>query len=262
MIDRVQDGRPHTGKRRYGYDKTGTVIVPEEAVIVREIFTRYLDGVSPVRLAKELYERGEKTAEGRSWSAPRVRDVLDSRQVAGIRVFRGEEVGDGEWPAIIDRGMWLEVRERRAYRAAKLADGKQPPRFYLLRGVVTCTACGGIMGGSGGSGAKYVCNRRTHRLDAPRCNRVVSAPILEEFVCEAAINLLERLDLSEAPTPSELSEEDRAAVEADRRELNELKDMWQKQELKTRKPGPRRVQVGECGWGTTRLPNVPMSTAA
>ncbi|MGW2648774.1 zinc ribbon domain-containing protein [Streptomyces sp. NPDC001393] len=130
--------------------------------------------------------------------------------------------------------MWLEVRERRAYRAAKLANGKKPSRFYLLRSVVTCTGCGRIMSGSGGSGAKYVCHQRTHRLDIPRCNRVISAPILEEFVSEAAVNLLERLDLSEVPTPSELSEVDRAAIEADRRELEELKDMWQKQELKTR----------------------------
>ncbi|MFD9212132.1 recombinase family protein [Streptomyces sp. NPDC059544] len=233
MIDRVQDGRPHTGRRRYGYDKTGTVIVPGEAEIVREIFTRYLDGVSPVQLGRELYERGEKTAEGRNWNASRVRDLLDNRHVAGIRVFRGEEVGDGEWPAIIDRGMWLEVRERRAYRAAKWTHNKRPTRFYLLRGVVTCTGCGKVMGGSGGSGAKYVC-QHTQRLDIPRCNRAISAPILEEFVSEAAVNLLERLDLSEAPTPSELTDEDRTAVEADRRELDELKDMWQKQELKTR----------------------------
>lgn len=233
MIDRVQDGRPHTGRRRYGYDKTGTVIVPEEAEVVREIFTRYLDGVSPVQLAKELYERGQKTAEGRDWNASRVRDLLDNRHVAGIRVFRGEEVGDGEWPAIIDRGMWLEAQERRAYRAAKWTHGKRPTRFYLLRGVVTCTGCGKVMGGSGGSGAKYVC-QHTQRLDIPRCNRAVSAPILEEFVSEAAVNLLERLDLSEAPTPSELTDEDRTAIEADRRELDELKDMWQKQELKTR----------------------------
>ncbi|MEU6671809.1 recombinase family protein [Streptomyces sp. NPDC046727] len=58
MVDRAQEGRPHTGRRRHGYDKTGMEIIPEEAAIVREIFTRY----------------------------------LDSRHVAGIRVFRGEEI--------------------------------------------------------------------------------------------------------------------------------------------------------------------------
>ncbi|MEV7470603.1 recombinase family protein [Streptomyces kronopolitis] len=28
MVDRAKDGRPHTGRRRYGYDKTGTEIIP------------------------------------------------------------------------------------------------------------------------------------------------------------------------------------------------------------------------------------------
>ncbi len=99
------------------------------------------------------------------------------------------------------------------------------------------------MGGSGGSGAKYVCTRHTHKLDAPRCNRVISAPILEEFVSDAAVNLLERLDLTDAPTASELSEEERAAVEADGRELDELKAMWNNQELKTREYREMRKTV-------------------
>lgn len=38
MVDRAKEGRPHTGRRRYGYDKTGTQIIPEEAAIVREVF--------------------------------------------------------------------------------------------------------------------------------------------------------------------------------------------------------------------------------
>ncbi|MEH6377060.1 recombinase family protein [Streptomyces sp. KLMMK] len=240
MVDRAKDGRPHTGRRRYGYDKTGMEIIPEEAAIVREVFTRYLDGDSPVQLAKELYERGEKTAEGRHWNAPRVRDLLDNRHVAGIRVFRGEEIGDGEWPAIIDRGVWLEVRERRAYRAAAMKPSGQAGRFYLLRGIVICTACGRPMGGAGG---KYICQRHTHRLDAPRCNRAVSAPIVEDFVSKAAIYLLERLDLADAPTPSSLSEKDQAVIDADRQELEDLKDMWESQELKTREYREMRKTV-------------------
>ncbi|MFI1619681.1 recombinase family protein [Streptomyces lydicus] len=230
MVDRAKDGRPHTGRRRYGYDKTGMEIIPEEAAVVREIFTRYLDGDSPVQLAQDLHARGIKTAEGRDWTAPRVRDLLDNRHVTGIRVFRGEEIGDGEWPAIIDRGMWLEAKERRTYRAAALASDDRPSRFYLLRGIVFCTGCGKPMGGAG---TKYVCNH-THRLDIPRCNRAVKAAHVEEFVTEAALYLLERLDLTEVPAPSSLSEEDQAAIDADRQELDDLKDMWESQELKTR----------------------------
>ncbi|MGW2767567.1 hypothetical protein [Streptomyces sp. NPDC001275] len=60
---------------------------------------------------------------------------------------------------------------------------------------------------------------------------------------DRGINLLERLDLAEAPTPYELSDEDRAVIEADLRELDELKDMWQKQELKTREYREMRKTV-------------------
>ncbi|WP_371665297.1 recombinase family protein [Streptomyces sp. NBC_01241] len=239
MVDRAKDGRPHTGRRRYGYDKTGTEIIPEEAAIVREIFTRYLDGDGPMQLAKELYARGEKTAEGRNWNAPRVRDLLDNRHVTGIRVFRGEEIGDGEWPAIIDRGMWLEVKERRTYRAAVWAARGTPGRSHLLRGIVVCTGCGKPMGGAA---TKYICNH-TQRLDIPRCHRAIKAANVEEFVTEAALYLLERLDLTDAPAPSTLSEEDQAAIDADRQELDDLKDMWESQELRTREYREMRKTV-------------------
>ncbi|MGP8297558.1 recombinase family protein [Streptomyces inhibens] len=239
MVDRAKDGRPHTGRRRYGYDKTGMEIIPEEAAIVREVFTRYLDGDSPVQLAQDLYERGEKTAEGRNWTAPRIRDLLDNRHVTGIRIFRGEEIGDGEWPAIIDRGMWLEVKDRRTYRAAASAAKGEPDRFYLLRGIVICTGCGKPMGGAA---TKYVCNH-THRLDMPRCNRAVKAANVENFVTKVALYLLEHLDLTDAPAASSLSEEDQAAIEADRQELDELKEMWENQELKTREYREMRKTV-------------------
>ncbi|MEU5129994.1 recombinase family protein [Streptomyces mobaraensis] len=241
IVDRVKDGRPHTGRRRYGYDKTGMRIVPEEAKIVKEVFTRYLDGESPVQIAKDLHRRGVPTAQGKSWSAPRVRDLLDNRHVTGIRVFQGEEIGDGEWPAIIDRGMWLEAKERRTFRAAASKPTEGSNRFYLLRGIVVCTGCGKVMGGSG-SGAKYVCNH-THRLDVPRCHRAISAPILEDFVTKAALNLLERLDITDAPTPSSLSVEDQAAIDADRQELGDLKAMWEAQEIRTREYRDMRKRV-------------------
>ncbi len=55
-------------------------------------------------------------------------DLLRSRHLAGIRVFRGQEFGDGDRPAITDRGTWTEVADRRTYRA----QARRPFRFYLL----------------------------------------------------------------------------------------------------------------------------------
>jgi Site-specific recombinases, DNA invertase Pin homologs len=130
-VDRARDGQPHGGKRRYGYDKSGTAIIAAEAAIVRAVFTRYLEGETPTSLARVLNGRNERTALGREWNADSVRALLDSHHVAGIRVFRGEEVGRGQWPAIINEGLWQEVRDRRTYRAPAVPSSqKENHRFY------------------------------------------------------------------------------------------------------------------------------------
>jgi hypothetical protein len=74
-----------------------------------------------LRLADELNRRAIATAHGKKWQHYTVRSLLDSHHVAGLRVFRGQEIGPGTWPAIIDAGMFREVAERRSYRAARTA---------------------------------------------------------------------------------------------------------------------------------------------
>ncbi|WP_328673398.1 recombinase family protein [Streptomyces sp. NBC_00322] len=241
QIDRAQDGKPHTGKRRYGYDKSGTVIIAAEAEIVREIFTRYLDGETTTALAQDLNRRGELTALNKEWNSFNVRAILDSHHVAGIRIFRGEEIGQGGWPAIVSRGVWDEARERRAYRAAANRGKYAPKQPYILRGLVVCKGCGNRMGGSGG---KYMCNRAA-RSDSNRCYRTASCAPLEKFVSDAAIKLLEGLDVTGQASAAVLSEEDRATIEADREELAELKDMWDSRELKTHEYRAMRKTVEE-----------------
>ncbi|ELP68399.1 recombinase family protein [Streptomyces turgidiscabies] len=239
-VDRARDGQPHGGKRRFGYDKTGTAIITAEAATVREVFTRYLDGETPTALARALNERNERTALGREWNADSVRALLDSHHVAGIRVFRGEEVGRGQWPAIINQGLWQEVRDRRTYRAPAVPNSQnEDNRFYLLRGIVMCKRCGVRMAGSMG---KYLCGR-SQRTDTKFCGRSASAPTLEAFVTDAALKLLERLDVTGSTEPPSLTTADQAAIEADEEELAELKDMWEAGELKTREYRAMRKTV-------------------
>jgi site-specific DNA recombinase len=101
--DRARDGKPHGGKRRFGYDKSGEKIIPEEAKIVYEIFKKYVEGATPYQMSRSLHGRGILTALGKEFNPSSVYAILDSPHVAGIRMYRGEEVGDGEWPAIIEK---------------------------------------------------------------------------------------------------------------------------------------------------------------
>jgi hypothetical protein len=233
LADRAREGRPHSsGQRPYGYAQDAVTVIEAEAVIVREIYARYLEGAGPGLIARELNERGEVTVSGVPWQPYAVRAVLASRHVTGIRVFRGEEAGEGDWPAIIDRGSWREVQERRSYRAS--AYDRRGWRFYLLRGLVVCKRCGWRMAGSTSKDAAYMCARHTY-LGPERCHRRIGAARLEEFVSDAAVELLTHLDVSGAPRVSTaLSAVDEAAISADEAELAELKDMWTSRELSTR----------------------------
>jgi hypothetical protein len=207
-------------------------IIEHEAVIIREVYARCLEGASPGEIARELNQRGEVTVSGKPWQPYAVRAVLASRHVTGIRVFRGQEAGDGDWAPIIDRGTWTEVQERRSYRAS--AYDRRGWRFYLLRGLVVCKKCGWRMAGSTSKGASYMCARHTY-LGPERCTRRIGAARLEEFVSDAAVELLTHLDVSGAPSAATaLSATDEAAISADDAELAELKDMWTSREISTR----------------------------
>jgi site-specific DNA recombinase len=161
--------------------------------------------------------------------------------VAGIRVFRGQEVGDGDWAPIIDRGSWAEVQERRSYRAS--ASDRRGWRFYLLRGLVVCKKCGWRMAGSTSKDAAYMCARHTY-LGPERCHRRIGAARLEGFVTDAAVELLTHLDVTGAPSAAiALSAADEAAINTDEAELAELKDMWTSRELSTREYRAMRKTV-------------------
>jgi hypothetical protein len=209
------------------------VIVEREAEIVREIFARYLDGDSPPQIAAELNERGIVTAQGCRWMPESVHAVISSRHVTGIRVFRRQDYGDGDWPVIIDRGTWTEAQDRRTYRAS--AYRQRPFRFYPLRGLVMCKKCAKLMAGAMNNHKPYYrCTRRQDR-DGSACIRRIQALKLEAFVTDAAVELLTGLDITGTPTATLAPPEaDQAAISADEAELAELKDMWAHRELSTR----------------------------
>jgi site-specific DNA recombinase len=131
--------------------------------------------------------------------------LLDSRHVAGIRVFRGEEIGQGNWPAIIDEGMFREVQPIPVHRTAR------------------------------------------------KCYRGVGVTTLDAFVKDAAIDLLERLDVTGAVSASVLSDADNAAIDADQAGLAELKAMWDAREITTTECREMRKTVEEKAGNRERV---------
>ena len=54
-------------------------------------------------LCRELDEKLVLPVKASSWSSKALGDILRSPRIAGLRVHRGEVVGEAQWPAIIDR---------------------------------------------------------------------------------------------------------------------------------------------------------------
>jgi len=235
--ERAENGLPRPGGvRRFGYTKNGKQIIEAEAEIIREIFRRFISGDGTSIIRADLNLRKIKTAYGRSWSDDSVRRVLDTHYVAGIRVHRGQEIGAGSWPAIIDPATWALAREMREFRSA--SHSNRPQRFYLLRGAVLCGKCGTRMTGNT---QEYKCSRKL-RHDALRCSRGIGADRLEEFVEEAAIRYLTalRTDGRIAKSKTSQAQED---IADDEKQLDELNAMWTQKEITTREFKQMRAKI-------------------
>lgn len=188
----AMEGRFSGGKKIYGYrSENGKLyVVPAEAEIVREMARRVIAGERPGTIAKDLNRRGVPTTTDRRWTTPTVRGILGNGTVAGRRIYRGEDVGEAEWEAILDPDT---VRRVRAVLAAGPRRGRAPRVALFTGDRIICGRCGGRM----------TTLRRESGRRAYRCLNdfmTVSAEPLEALVVEA---IAATLDVSDVPAADE-----------------------------------------------------------
>lgn len=111
--------------------------------LANEISDRVNAGESFAAISKDLNARAIRSIVPTRWSATTVRSVATKPHVAGLRVYRGEIVGEGVWESILDRGTWEAVKS--------VADGRDRApgansRRHLLSGIVHCGLCGAPFG--------------------------------------------------------------------------------------------------------------------
>ncbi|MEU5769832.1 recombinase family protein [Streptomyces asoensis] len=100
--------------------------VPEEAEALRHWTDEMLSGASIRSLVKWCADKGVLTTRGNPVTHTDMRDMLMRPRNAGIAVYRGEEVGRGQWEPIVDEAKYravvaiLKNPERRTVR------GNQP----------------------------------------------------------------------------------------------------------------------------------------
>jgi site-specific DNA recombinase len=143
----------------------------DEAELIRAAARRVLRGGSVSAITKEWATSGIRRARGRLWDTNRLRELLTSPRVAGLRQ-NDDELVDADWPAIIPRDEWEQLRA--ILGDAPTAKGPKEPRSYLLSSIVICDRCGTPMLGQARLGTPaYACRRekggcgRLHRMAAP-----------------------------------------------------------------------------------------------
>lgn len=159
---KFEKGQPWTGRMlgyRLGNGKLE--IVPEEAKIVRQIFSDYLSGTSVLAIAKSLNAQEIPSPTGKIWGRTSVHSVLTNEKYTGNMILqktyrpdfrtkkgkinRGEiakyEVTDSH-EAIISEEDFAAVQERLRLSQKNTAAGSTGDAKYLFTGLIKCGYCG------------------------------------------------------------------------------------------------------------------------
>ena len=157
------EGKPMNLPLLYGYRRKGkeVEIDPEEAAVVRRVFSEYLKGNGSPQIAMRLQEEGIPRRLGGAWTATAVREMLGNEKYTGDALLqktysenhltkrilrnRGElpqYYAENTHPAIIDHEMYEKVQALIAERREKTNVQKDVTARYPFTGLIVCGCCG------------------------------------------------------------------------------------------------------------------------
>ena len=157
------EGKPMNLMLLYGYrSENGKIeIDPEEAAIVKRVFSEYLRGDGSPTIAKRLREEGVPRRYGGEWTATAVREMLLNEKYTGDALLQKTYTADhlskekrcnrGELPqyyaeqthpAIISHEVFERAQMISSARVARLNVSKPTSARYPLSGKVICGLCG------------------------------------------------------------------------------------------------------------------------
>lgn len=163
----------HNGVPVFGYrfaDDGGYEVEPFEADIVRECFTRRMNGEAVNHIARDLAGRGIKTSYGNPASSTFVTHILRNRKYTGVYSWGDVEI-EGGMPQIVDGVTFASVQHVRGRKVR--AD--ETWRVYPLSGGKGRCGCGGhLVGISTKKG-----ERRYYYYRCPKCGARTRADWIE-----------------------------------------------------------------------------------
>ncbi|WJN63460.1 serine integrase [Streptomyces phage phiScoe56] len=220
---RAAEGKPHVaGVRPFGYADDHRQVITIEAQAIREAAEAALAGESMIAIAESWDKSGLHSARARrghdkgsrptkaGWSARGVRNVLVNPRYAGIRLYNGERVGQGDWEPILDVETHLRLVEKLtdpSRRKGTVKAGRTPTS--LLTAIARCSVCEGTVRASSVRGRLTYSCRNSHA----HVDREVADLMTQEWV----ISRLAEPDTLAKLAPSGDDQVDRAKAVVEKR---------------------------------------------
>ncbi|MFI6117494.1 recombinase family protein [Kitasatospora sp. NPDC051164] len=222
----AEQGKPSGGGRRaFGYEPDGMRIRESEAEVIREMARLVLDGASLYEIV-DYANDAIRPAYADRWNTRSIKTILAGPRVAGLRVFRGEVVGEAAWDAILPRDIWDQVVEILAQNQARHSPATNALSRWLNQ-LLICSLCEALLVGWSG---RYWC--ATPRggcgkiaMDAKRAEAEVERQVLE-YLGEPGVMTLMR-DAT-APMTADAARE---SLAEDEEQLKQLAGMWARKEI-------------------------------
>ena len=187
------------GPRPFGYLDDHVTVHPVEGPAVAEACAALLGGGSISGVMRE-WTRLELTPPQKDrrgttrWNRTSIRMILLNPRIAGLSVYRGEIVGQGNWEPLVSEETW------RAVHGILEDPARKPPRGVrtLLGGLALCP-CGNVVTGMPSHTGHHI-----YRCAPATRNRAYSGPHVarqavpvEEFITKLVVGRLSRADAAD-----------------------------------------------------------------
>ncbi|WP_328611792.1 recombinase family protein [Amycolatopsis sp. NBC_00345] len=143
---------------------------------------------SPSQVAQIMNEREAANPLPGEWNTSKVRNIAINPALAGLRVFRGEVIGEGKWPAIITVKEHEQVVAKLGDPARRMIRDGNRVR-YMLSGILRCDVC------DKGTGPRKPGGTLIYRCPNGHVERDMA--MTDAFVEEVVLSRLEAPDAAE-----------------------------------------------------------------
>ena len=134
------------------------------------------------------------------WNRASIRSILLNPRIAGLSVYHGEIVGQGQWEPLVSEETW------RAVRGILEDPARKPPRGVrtLLGGLALCPCGNVVAGGPSHTGHRvYRCSMPTRDRSWPGTHVARQAEPVEDFITRLVVGRLSRADAADLVAVSE-----------------------------------------------------------